>query len=257
MIISLECILKEIGFVYHFIHFHKPNLRLIHDFGALLPQECIAATQYDLYTGQFFFSYDAPEYLNWYQHTEKLGPFQFHKRFFQTLQSDFPQQRWLFKTPFHIDALDELFSVYPDAQIIQTHRDPMEVMGSSCSFAWHLRSTFSDEINTKSIGKEQLEFWSKNLNKIVRDRERLSEKTSQFFDVNYQDFINKPLETVSGILDFLDIPQDGNTSQQLLDHANSNKKDKHGKHVYFLEDYGLDATRDRKYFQEYCRKFGL
>lgn len=234
-----------------------PNLRFIHDFGALLPQECIAATQYDLYTGQFFFTYEVPEYLDWYQHTSNLESFHFHKRFFQVLQSDFPPQRWLFKSPFHIDSLDELLATYPDAQIIQTHRDPMEVMGSSCSFAWHLRSTFSDDINAIEIGKQQLQFWGSNLNKIVKDRERLSDKAHQFFDVNYQDFVNKPLETVSSILNYLSIPQDKDTSQKLIDHVTRNKKDRHGKHIYFLEDYGLDAARDGQYFEEYCTKFNL
>jgi hypothetical protein len=234
-----------------------PNIRTIHDFGALLPQECIAITQYDLYTGQFWFCYDIPEYYEWYKQYDALPSLQFHRRFAQNLMSDFPEQQWLFKTPFHLGILEQLLTVYPDARIIQTHRDPMEVMGSSCSFAWHLRSTFSDDINNRQIGQDQLEYWSGCLNHSVQVREKLSHLSSQFYDVDYKSFVAKPVETVSGILEFLGRESDQQTTEKLIAFAQDNQKDKHGKHVYSLEDYQLDAHKDRVHFEDYCREFGL
>lgn len=38
--------------------------------------------------------------------------------------ADSPDQRWLLKNPGHITHLDALLTVFPDACIIQTHRDP-------------------------------------------------------------------------------------------------------------------------------------
>jgi hypothetical protein len=234
-----------------------PTLRVIHDFGALLPQECLALTQYDMYSGQLWFSYQAPEYLQWYQQQNPLESFRFHKQFIQLLQSDFPKQRWLFKTPFHLSSLEQIFEIYPDAQIIQTHRDPMEVMASTCSFCWHLRSTFSDQVDNAEIGKLQLNFWSQALKQSVQDREKLKHKASQFYDVDYRQFISNPVETVSGVLDFLGENKNEHISQQLITHAEQNQKDKHGKHIYQLQDYGLDALRDKPVFEDYCKRFNL
>ncbi len=234
-----------------------PAIRTIHDFGALIPQECIAITQFDFYTGQFWFCYEIPEYYQWFKQYDALKSLQFHKRFAQNWLSDFPKQQALFKTPFHLPVLEQLLSVYPDARIIQTHRDPMEVMGSVCSFAWHLRSTFSDDIDAVQIGKDQLDYWSACLNQSVQVREKLSNKSSQFYDVDYKNFVQNPLETVSGILEFLGRKSDKQTTEKLLAHVASSQKDKYGKHVYALEDYGLDAQRDRVYFENYCNKFNL
>ncbi len=234
-----------------------PTLRVIHDFGALLPQECIAITQYDLYTGQFWFCYDIPSYFDWYKKQDPTDTFRFHKIFAQLLQSDFPNQQYLFKTPFHLPVIEQLLDVYPDARIIQTHRDPMEVMGSVCSFAWHLRSTFSDEIDCQQIGKDQLDFWSECLSQSVTTRDKLADKADQFFDVDYRTFVDRPIDTVSSILEFLGEDGDEETTQRLIQYADTNKKDKHGKHVYSLNDYGLDAVRDKSVFENYCKRFNL
>ena len=37
---------------------------------------------------------------------------------------------WLLKTPQHIQAIDAILKVYPDAKFVYTHRDPAEMMSS-------------------------------------------------------------------------------------------------------------------------------
>ena len=53
------------------------------------------------------------------------------KRFLQHLQSRYPTKQWVLKSPDHLYALAELFSAFPDAVIIQTHRNPLDVLKSS------------------------------------------------------------------------------------------------------------------------------
>ena len=38
--------------------------------------------------------------------------------------------QWLFKMPTHLMELDALIEAYPDALFIQTHREPVQFMGS-------------------------------------------------------------------------------------------------------------------------------
>ena len=33
--------------------------------------------------------------------------------------------RWVLKAPFHLGFVDVLFALFPDARIVQTHRDPL------------------------------------------------------------------------------------------------------------------------------------
>ena len=56
-----------------------------------------------------------------------------------------PRQRWLLKAPEHQVHLDTLLKVYPDARIVQTHRDPIKCMASTTSLMGTLYSMRSDQ----------------------------------------------------------------------------------------------------------------
>ena len=53
-----------------------------------------------------------------------------------------PEQggRWLHKMPFHLMELATLMATYPDALLIQTHREPAPFMGSWNSLVERIRS---------------------------------------------------------------------------------------------------------------------
>jgi hypothetical protein len=234
-----------------------PKLKAIHDFGALIPQECIAFTNYDLYGVHNFLSYQVPAYTDWYEQHSLNSVFNFHKQFLQCLQSDFPAQHWLLKTPAHLSAIDQIFETYPDARIIQTHRNPMEIMGSLCSLSWHFRSTFSDQVDCQQIGQEVLHTWSKALNKAMESRDQLKDKQPQIIDIMYQDFVKDSVGSVQKILGKFDLPRDAAAIEKLKAHTLNNQKDRHGKHTYDLKDFGLDKERDAHFFEKYCNQFNL
>ena len=58
--------------------------------------------------------------------------------FLQHLQSGVAGQ-WLLKSPAHLWQLDALVAEYPDALIVQTHRDPLNVISSISALTHHLR----------------------------------------------------------------------------------------------------------------------
>ena len=64
--------------------------------------------------------------------------------FLQHLQSAVAGQ-WLLKSPAHLWQLDKLVAEYPDALIVQAHRDPLNVISSISALTHHLRRLASDE----------------------------------------------------------------------------------------------------------------
>ena len=54
--------------------------------------------------------------------------YRYYYRCVQLIGSNEPEKRWLLKNPGHIENLDLLFAVYPDAKVIQTHRDPAKAV---------------------------------------------------------------------------------------------------------------------------------
>lgn len=49
------------------------------------------------------------------------------------LQYGRPRRRWILKSPMHTGNLDALLTVFPDATLVWTHRDPATAVASFCS----------------------------------------------------------------------------------------------------------------------------
>jgi len=75
--------------------------------------------------------------------------------------------RWTLKNPWHALFLDDLTEVYPDAQFVMTHRDPVEVVGSACSLIKHVRLMFSDSVDTLSIGESMVDIFDRMIERGI------------------------------------------------------------------------------------------
>jgi hypothetical protein len=61
----------------------------------------------------------------------------------QYLQLSGPHKNWILKSPEHVYGLDHILSVFPDAVIIQTHRNPLEVLRFSLQLNEVLEGVFA------------------------------------------------------------------------------------------------------------------
>ncbi len=73
--------------------------------------------------------------------------FDFHRRILQVLQHGAAPRTWLLKTPGHLMTLDLLFATYPDAWVVQTHRDPAKTMPSTVSTTAMVQWLRTDQID--------------------------------------------------------------------------------------------------------------
>src|SRR6185436_13400682 len=95
--------------------------------GARLPQECVALTAHDFATMIFHTTHRVPSYQAWLEAADLRWVYASHRRQLQYLQWKVPARQWVLKSPQHLWALDALVAVYPDARIVQTHRDPLKI----------------------------------------------------------------------------------------------------------------------------------
>jgi hypothetical protein len=157
-----------------------------------------------------------------------------------------PEKRWILKNPSHLFALDALFAAYPDALVIQCHRQPETIMASMCSLAQHTTAGWSNAFVGETIGADSLETWSRGLE--LFNAERRKHDSAQFYDVDYFDLIRDPLSTVENIYAHFGIEL---TDEARAAVAQTDEQSKQGprapKHTYSLADYGLteDQVKDR------------
>jgi hypothetical protein len=232
-----------------------PEFRRIHPIAPDLPQECIAVTAQVFMSIQFHTTHDVPSYENWFEaNSQRLG-YEFHHRLLQHLQHRQTAQRWVLKAPGHLFALGDLLTRYPDAKIVQTHRDPLRVVASMASLATVLKRAFSDNADPKSIGADWANRWANALTNFLAVRDR--QPAEQFFDVSYERLVESPLETVEDVYRFIGAPLSEVARANMEAFLARNPKNKHGEHRYSLAQYGLDRDVELARFKAYCERFDI
>jgi len=234
-----------------------PEFKAIHPMGAQLPMECVAIMSYTFLSSQFQSTYHVPSYQKWLHAGDFQPVYTFHRNFLQHLQWRSPGVRWVLKAPAHIFALESLFAVYPDARIIQTHRNPLEVIGSVASLDVVLRGAFSNAIDYKTIGMEALKQWADAAQQAMHVRERAGTRCDRFLDIYYRDLVREPISTVQRIYQYFDLPFTRQAKDGMEKFLKENPKDKHGSHSYSLPQFGLSAELVTSYFNEYMNHFNL
>jgi hypothetical protein len=232
-----------------------PEFMRIHPIAPDLPQECIAISAQVFMSIQFHTTHAVPSYQDWFEDAAQDLGFDFHHRLLQHLQAKRPGNRWVLKAPGHLFALEGLLQRYPNAKIIQTHRDPLRVMASMASHATVLRRAFSDAAEPKQIAADWADRWARALNRFLAVRDRAP--AGQFLDVHFEAIENEPLATVEGVYDFLGWPLTPAARTAMERFLAANPKNKHGVHRYTLEQFGLSRSAETERFRNYCERFSI
>ena len=152
----------------------------------------------------------------------------------------------MLKNPSHMTALDALMTVYPDALIVYTHRDPVTCIASSCSLSAETTVGGRRRTSAASIGHTQLDL----LVAVPRFHdERAAYDQDQFIDIAFKDLVTDPLASTRGIYDQfgLDWTPDVDAAVTELD-PESRQGGRRPKHSYDLADYGLTEDEVRAAF---------
>jgi hypothetical protein len=216
------------------------------------PQECLGITALDFNSFQFSAQLYLPSYMHWFsEESDMLGTMRFHKRFLQYLQSGgVAGKRWLLKSPVHLRRLPEIFEVYPDAKIIMTHRGPADIVSSTASLISSVRTLYSDREDPHVTGQEQAYLWSNYFKRFIESRKGL-DKESQFIDLKFEDFARDQLGTIKQIYQNFGWELDDDVVERFTSFLDKNPRNKHGKHIYSLDTFGLKEKELERQFSQY------
>ncbi|WP_319445434.1 MULTISPECIES: sulfotransferase [unclassified Mycobacterium] len=233
-----------------------PGLLSHHPMGALMPQEDVR-----IWAGQFCsmifpVQYRLPSYSRWLLYdADHRNAYRYHRIFLQHLQSGIGGQ-WLLKSPAHLWQLDTLVSEYPDAVIVQTHRDPLNVISSIASLTDHVRRMASDHRDIAECARQCCEEIVVGLDRSMKVRDSGVLAPGQLVDVQFADFIRDPFTTVRGIYDALGRELTPVAEQRMRDHLAAHPGDGGGTR-YTWSDTGLDAEAVREQVAAYQERFGV
>ena len=241
------------------LHFAAPLMLSMHEMEAEAPDEEIWLLAVDFATMLFEASYRVPTFRDWYCAHDQVPGYRFLHTMLQVLQWYRPAERWLLKSPQHLEQLPALLEVFPDATIVQTHRDPLMVTASFCSMATYGRRMNSRHIDPNDIGT----YWSARIERMLRrsvdDRpaENGPVDDPRFVDVHFRELVADPIAVVKQIYEVADHELTTEAETRMRHYLAANPRGKHGTHTYRLEDYGLDPAERRVAFEFYTRRFAI
>lgn len=235
-----------------------PELVAMHPMGATLGQECVCITASDFRSILFATEYHVPSYARWLlDDADHAGAYRWHRWFLQHLQSRHPTQRWVLKSPGHIWTLGEMAAEYPDALLVQTHRDPLRIIASVTSMYTTLRGVTSDAVDPKVIAAEWADYILKGLDRSVTARIDGTIKSDQVVDVTFKRFVSDQIGTAREVYDRFGLELTPDTAERMRTFLARNPQDKHGGHKYSFAATGLDEHELRERARRYQEYFDV
>jgi hypothetical protein len=219
-----------------------PLADAVYPMRASTPHECVGIHSYTMLSEEFVITCRIPAYEAFLREGN-LGPaYAWQKRFLQYLQLSDPNKNWILKSPEHVYGLDHLLSVFPDAVVIQTHRNPLEVLKSSLHLNEVLERVFAYPGDRALTGIREARSLIESMDAIRSFREAHPEFAGRFVDVHYNELVSNPFEVVRQIYQRLDrhLAEPASEKIQRLAAGRSRYKGRQGRPT--LPNLGIDAA---------------
>lgn len=228
-------------------HVESPEFMGIHYMDATTVEECWRLLRQTGKSNSYESLANVPRYTAWLQQQDWTDAYARHKQNLQLVGLNDPEKRWILKNPSHMTALDALMTVYPDALIIYTHRDPVTCIASSCSLSAETTVGHSSTYVGGVVGRTQLDLWSRAFHAFHDARPKYDQ--SQFIDIAFKDLVTDPLGVTRRVYDQfgLDWTPAAQAAIEEIDQESKQGKAKPS-HTYALEDYGLTEAEVRAAF---------
>jgi hypothetical protein len=233
-----------------------PGFTAFHELGAQLAQEDVRIFNSDFRSMQFSLQFEVPAYNHWLLHETDMAPtYRWHRRFLQHLQSEHMAERWLLKSPAHLWCLPAMLAEYPDAIVVQNHRDPLKVIASISALGASLREMTTDSFDVRTLAAQYGDDIMVGLDRSLDARRQGLFAPEQVVDVRYQDLRVDPIATVARIYDEVGLVLTAEAETRMRAFLAEHPGDPGGSlKRYSFADTGLDeaALRERaRAYQDY------
>ncbi len=233
-----------------------PKADTVYPMRALTPHECVAIHSYTFLSEEFVSTCRIPTYEAFLRSEGMQSAYVWQKQFLQHLQSRWPDRQWILKSPDHLCSLEELFTVFPDAVILHTHRNPLDVLESSIQLTKILYGLYGRPGDDDQTQNDQARELAARMKRSLQFRDHHPELTDRFFDINYTEFIAHPIATIENIYRHLDRPLLPEVISKMRQLVSTRSRYRHP-HFPTFTRLALETTAEVHQFRNYCQRFGI
>lgn len=151
--------------------------------------------------------------------------------------------------------LDAYVKVFPEVRFVQTHRDVSKVQPSVCDLFYTLLEGANPGIDPHYVGELNMEHWSIAMDRMLAFR-RGPANDARFFDIGFTEFQADPISQIRRLYGWLGDELTQATVDRMLAWRADNPRDKHGRHTYDADQFGITAQALAQRFGTYRDRFG-
>ncbi len=198
----------------------------------------------------------APVWRDYYLSLDLRPHYAYMKKALQALQWLRGPERWVLKSPQHLEQLPALYATFPDATIVLTHRDTVAVIRSAITMMAYGERLRRTRIDLAALADYWIDRVERLLRTCVRDRDALP--AAQSLDVRFDELMASDMATVERIYARAGLPLSDSARAAMAAFIADNRRGKHGQVVYDLRgDFGVDPAVVRERFKFYFERFAV
>lgn len=235
----------------------NPRTLSIHPTGPYEPEEELGLLVASFWGMKHEAQWHVPSYGRWCENTDATPAYRHLANLLRLIgwsQQVSSIRPWILKTPQHMLDLPALLTVFPDARLIFTHRDPEAVVGSAASLAWNQTILYSDHVDPETVGAEWLRKTRLQIERMQAARAAIP--ADRMIDVHYEDMDADWFRTMERVYRFLDLDM-APAVAGMEDFIDRSRRLRSRPHRYSLEQYGLTPDRVREELGDYIRRFAV
>ena len=231
-----------------------PHLRAMHHMTPEHVHEEIELQAADFSSYVLEWVADVPRLRDYYLAHDQTSSYAYMKKVLKVCQWQCGPDRWILKSPQHLEQLVPLYRTFPDATFALTARDPVSVIASTltmCAYGSRIRCK---RVDLAGIARYWIERIETLLRRYVRDREILPE--SQCIDVPFDEFMADDVGMVERVYRRAGHPMTETARRRLHEYMAANPRGRYGRVIYDLKrDFGIDPDELRERFDFYFERF--
>jgi hypothetical protein len=238
-----------------FLNTALPYFERMHDMYVDHVHEEIQLLAIDLSTMLFETTAVIPSWRDFYMATDQTPMYAYMKRVLRVLMWLRGGNRWVLKSPQHLEQFPVLLRTFPDATFVVTHRDPVSICASLGTMISYTARLSHARVDPVVIGRYWAERLETMLRACVRDRDVLPDE--QTIDVRFDEFMADDVAMVERIYALAAQPFTAEVRQAMDAFMLEHPRGVHGGLRYDLSQVGLDRAELRARFTFYTDRFGV
>ncbi len=209
----------------------------------------------DFTTYQWEWMAEVPGWRDYYLGHDQTQNYAYGKRILKAIAYQFPSdRRWILKGNQHSEQLPALMANYPDAYIVQIHRDPLAIIQSVLTMRG--LSILGDQKHPDVAA--HVEYWVDRIERMLRAYARDIDVVpkGQLLDMPFAEVMADDVGSAQKVLAFAGLPATARSVADMQAYMDEHPRGRGGRVVYDLAgDFNLDSAALRERFRFYTDPF--